>query len=88
MYSKFLKSCFLQDYTMQLLYRQTWFDSRLKSKTSNVEYPTIVGDEYHAKRIWTPSIHAVNNKDVGTFGGEIDLLQIDPNIGKVLLCRR
>lgn len=71
---------------MQLLYRQSWVDDRLKFIDTSV--PKIVGDDYHAQRIWTPSIHAVNNKDVGTtFGGETDLLHIEPN-GKVLLCRR
>lgn len=72
------------DYTMQIMYRQMWVDERLQFDSS---VPKIVGDDYHARKIWTPSIHAVNNKDVGSFGGDTDLLHIEPS-GRVLLCRR
>lgn len=66
------------------MYRQSWVDNRLEF---NSTISKIVGDYYHAKKIWTPSIQAVNNKDVGSFAGDTDLLHIEPT-GKVLLCRR
>lgn len=77
------------DYTMQMLYRQTWYDDLLKFKPDSV-VQKIVGDDWHAQRIWTPSIHAVNDKDIGSFAGDSSgtvLLHIDPN-GAVLLSKR
>ncbi|XP_054707122.1 glycine receptor subunit alpha-3-like [Uloborus diversus] len=74
------------DYTMQLLYRQTWFDDRL-SFTPDATVQKIVGDEWHAQRIWTPTIHAVNDRDGGHFSSDSDLLHINPD-GMVLLSKR
>nr|WMV64455.1 cys-loop ligand-gated ion channel subunit [Pardosa pseudoannulata] len=71
------------DYTMRIMYHQTWTDERLRFNSSK----KIVGDDYHAKRIWTPTIHAVNNKDMGPLGGNTSLLHIEPS-GKVRLSRR
>lgn len=69
---------------MQILYRQLWVDQRLQFSD---KLPKIVGNKWHASKIWTPSIHAVNNKDIGLFSGDTDLLHIEPN-GTVLLSRR
>ncbi|GIX79091.1 gamma-aminobutyric acid receptor subunit beta-4 [Caerostris extrusa] len=78
------------DYSMQILYRQTWHDERLVF-SADPAVPKIVGDNWHAQRIWTPSIHAVNDKELGSFAsggaeGTI-LLHIHPD-GQVLLSKR
>ncbi|XP_055945586.1 gamma-aminobutyric acid receptor subunit beta-2-like isoform X1 [Argiope bruennichi] len=78
------------EYSMQILYRQTWIDERLKFPP-NSSVPKIVGDNWHAQRIWTPSIHAVNDKELGSFtsGGAEGtiLMHIHPD-GQVLLSKR
>ncbi|GFU28405.1 glycine receptor subunit alpha-3 [Nephila pilipes] len=78
------------DYSMQLLYRQTWNDERLVF-TPDSTVQKIVGDNWHVQHIWTPSIHAVNDKELGSFASSGPegtlLLHIYPD-GQVLLSKR
>ncbi|GFQ72559.1 glycine receptor subunit alpha-3 [Trichonephila clavata] len=78
------------DYSMQLLYRQTWYDERLVF-TPDTAVQKIVGDNWHVQHIWTPSIHAVNDKELGSFASSgpegTMLLHIYPD-GQVLLSKR
>ncbi|XP_067132640.1 glycine receptor subunit alpha-2-like [Centruroides vittatus] len=53
------------EYTIQMLYRQRWQDPRLDF-TNISDIRRIVGDHWHAKRIWIPSVHVVNNKEIGS----------------------
>ncbi|XP_021003849.2 glycine receptor subunit alpha-4 [Parasteatoda tepidariorum] len=74
------------DYTMQILYRETWFDERL-TFTPDEHVQKIFGDDWHAQRIWTPDVHVVNDNQVSeTNEGKI-LAHIDPH-GRVLLSKR
>lgn len=75
---------------MQLLFRQTWEDERLKFIPDSA-VQKIVGSSWHAQNIWTPSIHAVNDKEMGSFAsvnteGTV-YLHINPS-GQVLLSKR
>ncbi|KAG8197123.1 hypothetical protein JTE90_011286 [Oedothorax gibbosus] len=78
------------EYSMQLLFRQTWEDERLKF-IPDAAVQKIVGSNWHAQNIWTPSIHAVNDKEMGSLAsakteGTV-YLHINPS-GQVLLSKR
>ncbi|GBM31654.1 Glutamate-gated chloride channel [Araneus ventricosus] len=78
------------EYSMQILYRQTWMDERLKFPP-NSSVSKIVGDNWYAERIWMPTIHAVNDKELGSFtsagAAGTMLVHIHPD-GQVILTKR
>lgn len=79
------------EYTIQMLYRQRWVDPRLNFSSFVLdENVTLVGDHWHAKRIWIPSVHVVNNKEIGSLSRITEgavLVHIYSN-GTVLLSNR
>ena len=81
---------FFKEYSIQLLLRLEWRDDRLSFQTQDNKEARLEGGQYHANRIWTPSLHIPNNKEpqVLQTNEQTPVLLHIYSSGKVLLSKR
>lgn len=78
------------EYSIHILSRLEWQDSRLKLENPPINSTVIEGGSWYLNRIWTPTIHVANNREPSHImnvnqGGQ--LVKIYYN-GTVLLIKR
>jgi hypothetical protein len=78
-----------KEYSIQLFLRLKWLDERLKIEENGNKLSILEGGKWHIDRIWTPSIHILNNKVPNVLQNDQNpiLTRIQSN-GEVLVSKR